>query len=225
MGTRKMVKQLNRPITIVIHKHKKPYDKAVIWEIEYLDQERITTKIGIKTDFFKWRKKREYFYKIERERIVSKRKSIIGRPPGVKNGQGKNKKYVKTNVPRGPKGIFAVFTKGKRGYAKIYPHRKRIKLGRDAFPAVGAALGKAIELFSLKFVQNNLAENLNSVLSFHLNLSGPKTAESLEKRLRGFLLAYNHPETIHIVEIRHKFQHVVLSNLLKSNPMLHLTSG
>jgi len=224
-GTQAMIKELNRPITFVIYKHKTPYDKVVIWEVEYTSQERIITKMGIKTDFFKRRRKREYFWRIEREPRSIKRYSIRGRPKGVKNGQGKKPKFVRRNVPTGRKGLFTVFTKGKRGYAKIYPHRKRIKIGGDVPPAVAAAFGRTVELFSEKFVQNNLAENLNSVLSFHLNLSGPKTVGSVEKRLRAFLLVYNHPELVQMVEIRHKFHQRILFRLLQSNPWIPVVSG
>jgi len=224
-GTQAMVKELNRPITFVIHRHKTPYDKVVIWEIEYTSQERVVTKMGVKTDFFKRRGKREYFWRVEKEPRFFKRYSIRGRPKGVRNGQGKKPKFVRRNVQRGRKGLFTVFTKGKRGYAKIYPHWKRVKIGGKVPPAVAAAFGRTVELFSQKFVQNNLAENLNSVLSFHLNLSGPKTSESVEKRIRAFLLIYNHPELVQTVEIRHKFNQRILFRLLQSNPWIPVVCG
>ncbi|MCF2140463.1 MAG: hypothetical protein K9W44_10465 [Candidatus Lokiarchaeota archaeon] len=56
-ATQTMSKNLTRNITLVIHKQKKTYDKAVIWHIDYENTKRIITKIGLKTDFFKKRRK------------------------------------------------------------------------------------------------------------------------------------------------------------------------
>jgi hypothetical protein len=69
-GSMKMIKNLTRPITAVIHKHKAPYDKAVIWRIEYTEKKRIIHQIGLKTNFFRHRKTREYYYLKEEEDLI-----------------------------------------------------------------------------------------------------------------------------------------------------------
>ncbi|MBD3352672.1 MAG: DDE-type integrase/transposase/recombinase [Candidatus Lokiarchaeota archaeon] len=206
-GTRAMIKNLNRPITFVIHKHKKPYDKAVIWKIEYYNTIRKITEIGIKTDFFKRRGKREFNYTSRKQNTISKPKRKRGRPKGVKNGQGKKrKKSRKPKKKRGRKSLFAVFKNGKKGYAKVDPYHVKIRVGCDIPWAVNAALKDVNELFSQKFVQNNVAEYINSVISSYLPLTGPKTVDSIERTLKSFFLLRNHPELIDCIRISHQFQ-------------------
>ncbi|MHA1149770.1 MAG: DDE-type integrase/transposase/recombinase, partial [Promethearchaeota archaeon] len=62
-----MVKNLGREISHVIHKHKKPYDKAVIRHYEYTNTERVTTDIDVKTDVMKKRATRQGHYMVKRE--------------------------------------------------------------------------------------------------------------------------------------------------------------
>ena len=45
-------------------------------------------------------------------------------------------------------------------------------------------------------IQNNLAEHLNAFLRAMLRLTGPKTVESVEQRIRATLKVRNHPELI-----------------------------
>lgn len=112
-GSMKMIKNLNRPISAVIHKHKSPYDKAVIWDLEYTPGKRIIHNIGVQTDFFRKRKKHQFFYYREEEDLTQPPPKKIGKPKGVKNGQGKGsyKKIPKEEQKkRGPKGIFQFIT-------------------------------------------------------------------------------------------------------------------
>lgn len=60
-----MAKNLGHEITHVIHKHKKPYDKAVIKHHEYTDTERVTTDIGVKTDIMEKRGTRQGHYMVK----------------------------------------------------------------------------------------------------------------------------------------------------------------
>jgi len=221
-ATQAMAKKLNRPITLVIHKHKKPYDKAVIWEIEYEDNLRKITKIGVKCDFFERRAKREYHYMVDEEDLIPPIPKKRGRPKGVKNGQGKKSKKVKPKKKRGRKGIFAPFNRGKRGYAKIDPFRKTLRLAKDVSPAVAAAFGETKDLFWHKSISNNLAENINSVVEARVHLTGPKSPESLEQRLRAFLLIRNNPEILDFLPITHRFQPQILFNEWKHSGMRHL---
>ena len=114
-ASRIMAKNLGRPITLVVHKHKRPYDKAVIFRFDYENDKRIVTEVGVKTDFFKRRGKREYYRRTREESLIPPPKMKRGRPKGVKNGQGKKQRKRKKPKKRGRKGLFAVFDKGKRG--------------------------------------------------------------------------------------------------------------
>ncbi|WP_457557189.1 ogr/Delta-like zinc finger family protein [Candidatus Harpocratesius sp.] len=207
-----MAKNLNKPITLVIHKHKKPYDKAVIWKIEYDKNYRKITKIGIKCDFFKKRAKKEYFYIKTKENIVPQSPKKRGRPKDAKNKQQKKKQKKKQKNTKGRKGIFAPFNRGKQGYAKINPYQKKIQLAKNVSPAVAAALGEIKDLFWRKSISNNLAENKNSVIQAHINLTGPKSPEDLEKRLRSFIIIHNSPEILDLLMVPHKFRPKIMYN-------------
>lgn len=200
-ATQAMVKNLLRNITLVVHKHKKPYDKAVIRHFTYSDTERITTDVGVKTDVFTKRKRKEYYFKVKKE-LINKSPAPVGRPKGVKNGQGKKKKKPAKNKKRGRKGLFAVFTKGKRGYMDVNPYRKTLKVSKGCLGAVAAALNRAFEIYSRKSIQNNIAENINSVLQSLIRLRGPKTIDSVEKRLRATIIVRNTPEILQTIRIK-----------------------
>ena len=206
-----LAKHLNRPITLIIHKHKRPYDKAVIWDIQYVGDQRIIHKIGVKTDFFRKRKKREYRYLREQENTAPKILKKRGRPKGVKNGQGKPKNKPKAKKKRGRKGIFSVFTRGVKCYAKISPWRQKVRLAKSGSGTVGAALNRVIRLYSKMTIQNNLAENKNSMLEHRVWFSGRKTPESFEERLRTFVIMQNNP----CLWVKLKISHAFRSDLLE----------
>jgi hypothetical protein len=93
-----MVKNLVHNILHVIHKHKKPYNKAVIKHYEYIEPERVTTDIGVRTDVMKRRDTRQAHYMVKREALNAPSPKIIGRPKGSKTkekgnpSQSKNKR-------------------------------------------------------------------------------------------------------------------------------------
>ena len=229
-ASQKMAKDLNRPIIVVIHKHKRPYDKAVIWSIEYEGDTRVTHKIGVKTDFFRSRKTREYRYLRQEEPCTppdsGPRKR--GRPKNVKNGQGKRKKHEGPPRKRGPRGIHEVFEKGQKGYAKVDPGKKKVRLGKNGPSAVAAALGQVIQVFAGMTIQNNLAENKNSVIECRVWLTGPKDIEQCEVRLRTFLFFQNNPDQLGGLSISHHFradlldyeiQTGIYGNILQANQL------
>lgn len=220
-GSMKMAKNLNRPIIVVIHKHKAPYIKAVIWKIEYESTKRILHKIGIKTDFFKFRRKREYYYLKEEEDLAKPTPKPRGRPKGVKNGQGTKTKYIKKSKEdlqkRGPKGIFTVFDKGKKGYARIDPKKKQVKITKGGSATVSAALNQVINFFGKMTIQNNLSENKNSVVEHRVWLSGPKDEESAEKRLRTFLFFLNNPSELDTLQIEHRLRGDLMEREIKTS--------
>ena len=93
-ATRAMARQLKYPVTVAVHKHKKPYDKAVILRIEYEGDERVTTKIGVKTDIFRRRTTREFKYLQRRENLNPPAPKPRGRPKGTRNKSQSTKKKL-----------------------------------------------------------------------------------------------------------------------------------
>jgi len=222
-GTRAMVKNLRRPMTLIIHKHKTPYDRAVIQRFEYSDTTREITELGIKVDFFKKRAKREYFIRKVTESTQLKPKGKRGRPKGCKKGQGKKKKKRSPKMKRGRKGLFTVFLAGSRKYAEVDPHRNSVKLGKQPDAAAQTAMRDAMGLFCGMCVQNNIAENLNSLLRLHFRFSGPKTLVNIEIRLRCFLCFYNNPELLSSIAMEYRPRGIFLnsqSKLFRIAPLL-----
>lgn len=219
-GSLKMAKNLLRPLLLVIHKHKRPYKKAVIWSIEYeyietTVSKRIIHKIGVNTNFFTTRHKREYYYLREEEDLTSKAQKSRGRPKGVKNGQGKKTPKSSSKNKRGPKGVFSVFEKGRRGYAQVNPSQKTVKIAKGGPDTVGIVLDQIIQIFARMTIQNNLAENRNSVVEDHVCFSGPKDHKHFEIRLRTYVFYLNNPDQISKIKISHRLRSDLLDKELK----------
>lgn len=217
-GSIKMAKNLMRPITLVVHKHKAPYNKAVLWKIEYEPDKRITHKIGVKTDFFRTRKVREYYYLKEVEDLSKPLLKQKGRPKEVKNGQGKGP-YLKIpkeeQKTRGPKGLFALFEKGHKGYAHVDPGKKLVRIAKGGSSTVAAVLNQVILVYGKMTIQNNLAENKNSVVEHRVWRSGPKELLGFEQRLRCFLFYLNNPEELPNIQIDHNLRGDLVYDELK----------
>jgi transposase-like protein len=84
-ASRAMARHLGYPITLVIHPHRKPYDKAIIERIEYDHEFRTITHVGVETDIFVQRKRRVYYYTQEKKPLLEPPKRPVGRPKGSKN--------------------------------------------------------------------------------------------------------------------------------------------
>ena len=136
-----------------------------------------------------------------------------GRPKGSKTK--KRRKKPMTKKKRGRKGLYTVFEKGTIGYATIDPYRDKLKLGKGLSRPVGAGLNATLKLFPLMSIQNNLAENINSILRAIIRLRGPKTIESVERRIRATLKVRNHPEILDEVRITRQVRGDFLMNNLK----------
>lgn len=91
-ATRKMAYNLLYPVTLIVHKHKKPYDKAVIERVEYDGRNRIIIQIGVKTDIFTKQKKREFRHRHVTKCLIGTKKRPLGRPKGSKNKPKTGKK-------------------------------------------------------------------------------------------------------------------------------------
>ena len=208
-----MVKNLGREIIHVIHKHKKPFDKAVIKLHEYTDTERITIDIGVKKDFTKKRGKREGYHMTTRTPLNPPPSKKRGRPKGSKNKRKRNP--PKKNVKQDKRGVFKVFDKGKRFYAKIDPYRKTVKISKDLPASLKTALAEVLNLFALMSIQNNLSENKNSILQSKMRLRGPKTVESAERRIRATEIVQNQPEILEEIQISRNVRGSFYMNNLK----------
>ena len=203
-ATQTTAKNLNREFTLIIHKHKKPYDTAVIRHFEYTSDERITTDIGVRVDIFKYRKSRKYHYLQKKEQLQAPAPNPRGRPKGRKNGQKKVKPKIKGQPGR--KGIDTVFTKGKQSVVKFNPYRKTLKFSKKSLEAVAPALNNVFSLFAGKTIQNNLSENINSVLQSLSRLRGPKTIVSAERSLRTTAIVRNNPKILDEIRVDHNLR-------------------
>ncbi|MHA1723419.1 MAG: hypothetical protein ACTSXH_01055, partial [Promethearchaeota archaeon] len=83
-ATQSTIKHLNQEIIHVIHPHEKPYNKAIIRQYSHGPKERKTLTIGLLTDFFKKRGKRQLKYMKSTTNLTPKTKRKRGRPKGLK---------------------------------------------------------------------------------------------------------------------------------------------
>ena len=158
----------------------------------------------MKTNVFLHPGKREYRYILDQESTLQPVKKKRGRPKGTKKGQGKKKQQLeKKKKKRGRKGLFTIFDRGKKGYVQVDPDKKKCRIKKGSPAAVTAALNHGIELFSNKFIQNNVAENKNSVMRAYRHLTGPKTEEGLDRRLRTFIILENNPIKLQEIQVSH----------------------
>ncbi len=209
-ATQAMVKNLNREIVQVIHPHKRPFKRVIIRHYRYEGTDRITTTIGLKADFFMKRRKRQFRHLESRIDLLPKKKRKRGRPKGSKNKKEKPPHISKKK--RGRKGLLTVFNKGTISYAAIDPYRDTLKVGKKTSSSVAAALNETLKLFSLMSIQNNLAEHKNSLLRSALRLSGPKTINSVERRIRALFKIRNNPELLNEIVISRNIQGDFLIN-------------
>jgi len=208
-----MVRNLGRPITHVIHKHKKPYKKVVILRYEYVDGERIITTIGVKNSAVKRRGKREARYTITKGPVTPPPSKNRGRPKGSKTK--KKKVAPKEENKRGKKGLFKVFDKGTKFYFIVDPYRKTVKLSKNLPASLATALADLLQLFARMSIQNNLAETKNSIIRALMCLTGPKTIESAERKIRAMLLVKNQPDILNELRIQRNVRGTFYMNNLK----------
>ena len=199
-ATKKMVRNIGRDMTLITHRHKVPYDKVVINHYTYTLSHRVTTEIGVKTDVFTRRAVREYRHGTRRESLSPPTPRRRGRPIGVRNGQGRQR--PRSSGRRGPRRFDSVFTNGKRGYLKADPYRGKLVISKCCPTQIASALGTAFELFCGKHIQNNLAENINSVLQSIIRLRGPRSPQSVERRLRALVVVRNSPSILETLAIK-----------------------
>jgi len=222
-ATQKMTKNVGRPITHVIHKHKKPYKKVLVRHHFYTKNHRITLEIGIKNDLFKKRGKRVFYHAISKTPLNPLSPKKLGRPKGSKNKSKSKKKSVKIKKP-GKRGLLKVFYNGKRGHVKVDPYRLTLKFSKNMDPKLISVLKELFELFFRKTIQNNVAEGSNSVLQSLLKLCGPKTILSVEDKIRAFVMIRNQPELLLKVQIDRNIRGTFISCDLATPELAHLMS-
>jgi hypothetical protein len=203
-ATRKMAHELYYPLTLIIHPHKKPYKKVIVERIEYRDGYRVITQTGIKTNMFKRRGKREFWYTVRKEALFMPLKQPRGRPKGTKNGTGKKARKVTTTASRSPRGLFKVFTSGKRGYVRVFPGKKRLLFVTGVDADVKKGLTDTFVLFRGKHVQNNFSETINNILRTVTCLNGSRSIEALTRRIRALLIMRNDHVKIDMRQLKRK---------------------
>jgi hypothetical protein len=218
-----LAKDLKREFTLVIHPHKKPYNLAWIMELSYDDTTRKITQIGVKTDIFEQRATREFHYLEQTEPLSPPQPKPKGRPKGTKNGQGRKKRSEKKQ--RGRKGFKRIFTKGKKGYVKVDPYRKTIRFSKDCPATVATGLDKTFHVFAGMSIQNNQAENINSVIESLVRMRGPRTMETLEQRLRATVIIRNDPSILDHIEISRQIRGEFLLKNMKARDLLTFLTG
>ncbi len=205
-ATRAMARHLGYPVTLIVHPHKKPYDKAIIERIEYEGELQIHTLIGVSTDIFKKRKKRQYHYKKVTRPVNPPAPKPRGRPKGSKNRSKPLYKDKKKPKKRGRPSIFDVFKSGKKGYVNVRPGKRQLVfLGRQ-IPPVIKGMRDAFELFAGKHIQNNHSESTNNVLRTVVFLGGQRSVPRLNGRLRSVMRMRNDPGLKPKLRIKNRYR-------------------
>jgi transcriptional regulator len=205
-ATRAMARHLGYPITLIVHPHKKPYDRAIIERIEYEGDLQVHTMIGVSTDIFKKQKKRQYHYKQVTRPVNPPAPKPRGRPKGSKNKKrsaGKDKKKPKK---RGRPSIFEVFKSGKKGYVKVRPGKRQLVFSGVPIQPVIKGMRDAFELFAGKCIQNNHSESTNNVLRTVVFLGGQRSVTRLNGRIRAVMRMRNDLEMKPHSKIKHRYR-------------------
>ena len=205
-ATRAMARHLGYPITLIVHPHKKPYDKAIIERIEYDGDVQIHTLIGVSTDIFKKQKKRQYHYKQVTRPVNPPAPKPRGRPKGSKNKGKTNLKDHKKPKKRGRPSIFDVFKSGRRGYVKVRPGKRQLVFSGVPIHPVMKGMRDAFELFAGKHIQNNHSESTNNVLRTVVFLGGQRSVTRLNRRIRSVMRMRNDPGLKPHSKMKHRYR-------------------
>lgn len=205
-ATRAMARHLGYPLTLIVHPHKKPYDKAIIERIEYDGDEQIHTLIGVSTDIFKKQKKRQYHFKQVTRPVNPPAPKPRGRPKGSKNKGKKLSKDKKKPKKRGRPSIFEVFKSGRKGYVKVRPGKRQLVFSGLPIPPVVKGMRDAFELFAGKHIQNNHSESTNNVLRTVVFLGGQRSVLRLDNRIRAVMRMRNDSELKPHSKIKHRYR-------------------
>nr|MDO8117893.1 hypothetical protein [Candidatus Sigynarchaeota archaeon] len=192
-ATRAMARHLGYPLTLIVHPHKKPYDKAIIERIDYDGDVRIQTLIGVSTDIFKKQKKRQFMFKQVSRPVNPPAPKPRGRPKGSKNKGKGGSKDKKSPKKRGRPSIFDVFKSGTKGYVKVKPKKRQLGFSNGTRQPVVKGMQDALELFAGKCIQNNHSETANNILRTVVHLGGLRSIDALGGRIRSVFRLRNDP--------------------------------
>jgi hypothetical protein len=212
-ATRTMAHALGYPLTLIIHPHKEPYEKAIIEHVDYTPETREITQAGVNTDIFTRRGKREYKYMQVSEPLSPPPKRPRGRPKGSRNKPKSKSKPAKTDKKKHARGIFKVFSSGKKGYVRVFPGQKRLLFPGNVLPAVQQGMNDAMALFAGKYIQNNWSEGINNIIRLLARLMGIRSVEKFNRRIRTFFIMRNdEPEITDKVFPRRHRANIFLNN-------------
>jgi hypothetical protein len=203
-ATRAMTRHIGYPVTLIVHPHKKPYDKAIIERIEYDGDLQVHTLIGVSTDIFTKQKKRQYHYKQVTRPINTPAPKPRGRPKGSKNKSKAGSKDKKKPKKRGRPSIFEVFKSGRKGYVNVKPRKHQLGFSGIVIPPVLKGMHDAFDLFASKCIQNNHSETTNNTLRSVVNLGGQRSVEHLDHRIRSVMYMRNDPKLKPQLKLRRK---------------------
>jgi hypothetical protein len=192
-ATRAMARHLGYPVTLIVHPHKKPYDKAIIERIEYDGNVQIHTLIGVSTDIFKKQKKRQFTFKQITRPVNTPEPKPRGRPKGSKKKAKGALKDTKNPKKRGRPSIFDVFKSGRKGYVKVKPRKRQLVFSNGTIPPVVKGMQDAFELFAGKCIQNNHSETMNNTIRTVVHLGGLRSIKTLDGRIRSVIRLRNDP--------------------------------
>nr|MDO8088334.1 hypothetical protein [Candidatus Sigynarchaeum springense] len=204
-AARAIARHLGYPLTLIVHPHKKPYDKAIIERIEYEGGVRIETLVGVSTDIFKKQKKRQYHVKQVTKPVNPPAPKPRGRPKGSKNKKNDRPADKKDSQKRGHPSIFDVFKTGRKGYVKVRPNKGTLVFSDGTIPPVVKGMQDAFALFAGKHIQNNHSETTNNVLRTVVFLGGQRSIVRLDRRIRAVMRMRNDPELKPHLKMRRRF--------------------
>ncbi|MBA7542764.1 hypothetical protein ES705_35088 [subsurface metagenome] len=104
----------------------------------------------------------------------------------------------------------------------VDPYRRTSKISKSIDPKIAAMLQELLGLFARKTIQNNVAENSNSVIQSLLKLCGPKTEASVEEKIRAFVIIRNQPELLLQVQIERNIRGTFVLDTLISPELAQL---
>jgi len=205
-ATRAMARHLGYPITLIVHPHKKPYNKAIIERIEYDGDLQVHTIIGVSTTIFKKQKKRQYHFKHVTRPVNPPAAKPRGRPKGSKNRKKSAGKEKRKPKKRGRPSIFDVFKSGRKGYVNVRPGKQQLVFSGVPIQPVIKGMRDAFELFAGKHIQNNHSESTNNVIRTVVFLGGQRSVKRLDGRIRAVMRMRNDAELKPRLKMRHRYR-------------------
>ncbi|MEX2684954.1 MAG: hypothetical protein Q6373_025490, partial [Candidatus Sigynarchaeota archaeon] len=204
--TRAMARHLGYPLTLIVHPHERPCDRAIIERIEYDGDVRIETLIGVRTAIFKKQRKRQYHVKQVTKPVNPPAPKPRGRPKGSTNKEKTKLPDKKKPKKRGRPSLFDVFKTGRKGYVKERPNKGRLVFSNGAIPPVVKGMQDAFDLFAGRCIQNNHSETTNDIIRTVVHLGGSRSVVALDGRIRAVMHLQNEPMLQPCMKTRRRYR-------------------